>query len=139
MKKLLFILLLTIPFSGFGQNEEKTKYWDNGQVLSQIHYSEGKRDGSCRHWYKNGQLMNEGFYKNGKMTGPWMSYHENGQIQNYGSYKYTESGVYSRKDGVWKYYYNNGQIQNESIIIDGVEEMKFYDKEGNLLPEREDC
>ena len=83
--------------------------------------------------------MNEGFYKNGKMTGYWMSYYENGQIQNHGNYKYTESGVYSRKDGVWKYYYDNGQIQSESIIKDGVEELKFYDKEGNLLPEGEGC
>ena len=139
MKKLLFILLITIPFIGFGQSEEKIKYWDNGQVLSQIHYLDGKRDGSCRHWYKNGQLMNEGFYKNGKMTGYWMSYYSNGQIQNHGNYKYTESGVYSRKDGVWKYYYDNGQIQSESIIKDGVEELKFYDKEGNLLPEGEGC
>jgi antitoxin component YwqK of YwqJK toxin-antitoxin module len=139
MKKILFILLLITPFVGFGQSEEKIKYWDNGQVLSQIHYLDGKRDGSCRHWYKNGQLMNEGFYKNGKLTGPFMSYYENGQIQNYGSYKYTESGVYSRKDGFWKYYYDNGQIQNESIIKDGVEEIKFYDKEGNLLPKGEGC
>ena len=81
--------------------------------------------------------MNEGFYKNGKMTGYWMSYYENGQIQNHGNYKYTESGVYSRKDGVWKYYYDNGQIQSESIIKNGVEELKFYDQEGNLLPEGE--
>ena len=134
MKKLLFILLISIPFIGFGQSEEKNEYWDNGQVLSQIHYLDGKRDGSCRHWYKNGQLMNEGFYKNGKMIGPFMSYYENGQIQNHGHYKYTESGVYSRKDGVWKYYYDNGQLESESIIKDGVEELKFYDKGGNLLP-----
>ena len=137
MKKILIILLLTIPFIGFGQSEEKIEYWDNGQVLSQIHYLDGKRDGSCRHWYKNGQLMNEGFYKNGKMIGPFMSYYENGKIQNHGNYKYTESGVYSRKDGVWKYYYDTGQIQSESIIKDGVEELKFYDQEGNLLPEGE--
>ena len=82
--------------------------------------------------------MNEGFYKNGKMTGSWMSYHENGQIESHGIYTYTESGVYSRKDGVWKYYYDNGQLQSESIIKDGVEELKFYDKEGDLLPEG-DC
>ena len=139
MKRILFILLFTTPFIGFGQREEKIEYWDNDQVLSQIHYLDGKRDGSCRHWYKNGQLMNEGFYKNGKMIGYWISYYENGQIQNHGNYKYTESGVYSRKDGVWKYYYDNGQIQSESIIKDGVEELKFYDKEGNLLPEGEGC
>ena len=53
--------------------------------------------------------MNEGFYKNGKMTGSFMS------------------------------YYENGQIESESIIKDGVEELKFYDKEGNLLPEGEGC
>jgi len=137
MKKIIILLLL--PLFCTGQSEEKIEYWDNGQVLSQIHYLDGKRDGSCRHWYKNGQLMNEGFYKNGKMIGAFMSYYENGQIQNHGNYKYTESGVYSRKDGVWKYYFDNGQIQSESIIKDGVEELKFYDKEGNLLPEGEGC
>jgi len=139
MKKLLFILLLTIPFSGFGQSEEKIEYWNNGQVLSQIHYLDGKRDGSCRYWYDDGTLMTEGFYKNGKMTGFWMSYYDNGQLESHGTYKYIESGVYSRKDGVWKYYYDNGQIQNESIIKDGVEEMKFYDKEGHLIPKGEGC
>ena len=135
MKKLFITLLLTIPFIAFGQNETKIEYWDNGQLLSQIHYLDGNRDGSCRYWYKNGQLMNEGFYKNGKMTGPWMSYYENGQIESNGTYKYTESGLYSMKDGDWKYYFNNGQLQRESIIKDGVEDLKFYDKEGNLLPE----
>ena len=121
------------------ENETKEEYWDNGQMLSQIDYLEGKRGGSCRQWYKNGQLMNEGFYKNGKMIGYWMYYHENGQLESHGTYKYTESGVYSRKDGVWKYYYDNGQLESESIIKDGVEELKFYDKEGNLLPEGDGC
>ena len=119
-------------------NETKTQYWPNGQVLSQIHYLDGKRNGSCRHWYENGALMNEGVYKNGKMTGFWMSYHRNGQLESHGTYKYTESAVYSRKDGVWEYYYDNGQLQRESIIKDGVEELKFYDKDGNLLP-KGDC
>ena len=119
----------SITFDG-----ESIEYWDSGQVLSQIHYVDGKRDGSCRNWHKNGQLMNEGFYKNGKMTGYWISYYENGQIQSHGSYKYTESEDYSRKDGIWKYYYDNGQLERESIIKDGVEELQFYDKEGNLLP-----
>ena len=138
MKRLLLILFI-IPLIRFSNTEIKIEYWNNSQVLSEIHYLDGKRDGSCRYWYKNGQLMNEGFYKNGKMIGAFMSYYENGQIQNHGNYKYTESGVYSRKDGVWKYYFDNGQIQSESIIKDGVEELKFYDKEGNLLPEGEGC
>ena len=138
MKKLLLILFI-IPIISFGQTETKIEYWDNGKVLSQIHYLDGKRDGSCRYYYKNGTLMNEGFYENGKMTGIWMSYHENGQIESHGTYKYTESGVYSRKDGIWKYYYDNGQLQKESIIKDGIEELKFYDRDGELLPMEDGC
>tara|TARA_B110000196_G_C20893779_1_gene542593 strand:- start:382 stop:633 length:252 start_codon:yes stop_codon:yes gene_type:complete len=83
--------------------------------------------------------MNEGFYKKGKMIGLWMSYYENGQLKNRGMYKYTESGVYSIKEGDWDYYYDNGQLESESIIIDGVEELKFYDKEGKLRPKVEGC
>ena len=138
MEKLLLILFI-IPIISFGQTETKIEYWDNGKVLSQIHYLDGKRDGSCRYYYKNGTLMNEGFYENGKMTGIWMSYHENGQIASHGTYKYTESGVYSRKDGVWKYYYDNGQLQTEQIITDGIEELKFYDRDGKLLPMEDGC
>ncbi len=36
-------------------------------------------------------------------------------------------------------YWDNGQLKSESIIKDGVEELKFYDKEGNLLPEGDGC
>ena len=138
MKRLLFILFI-IPLLGFGQNETKLEYYDNGNVLSQIHYLDGKRDGSCRYWYDDGTLMNEGFYKNGKMTGRWMSYFEDGQLESHGTYKYIESGVYSRKDGVWQYYYDNGKLRCESIIKDGIEELKFYDRDGKLLPMGEGC
>ena len=127
MKKPLLILFI-IPIISFGQTETKIEYWDNGKVLSQIHYLDGERDGSCRYYYKNG-----------KMTGFWMSYHRNGQLESHGTYKYTESAVYSRKDGVWKYYYDNGQLQTESIIKDGIEELKFYDRDGKLLPMEDGC
>ena len=149
MKNLLFILLF-IPFIGLGQsiiipvftnvnNQERVNYWENGQKLSEVQYFNEKRDGSCKYWYKTGQLMSSGLYKNCKMYGPFISYYENGQIQSQGNYNYNESGIYSRKDGVWKYYYENGKIESESIIKNGIEELKFYDKEGNLLPEGEGC
>ena len=149
MKNLLFILLF-IPFIGLGQNivipvfangniQGRVNYWENGQKLSEVQYFNEKRDGSCKYWYKTGQLMSSGLYKNGKMYGPFISYYENGQIQSQGNYNYNESDIYSRKDGIWKYYYENGKILSESIIKNGVEELKFYDKEGNLLPEGEGC
>tara|TARA_B100001564_G_C20489741_1_gene601066 strand:- start:83 stop:538 length:456 start_codon:yes stop_codon:yes gene_type:complete len=151
MKKIAILFLFFIPLIGFGQNifpdhffenekqEERIYYWENDQKLSEIQYLNGKREGSCKYWYSTGQLMNEGFYKNGKMTGPFISYYQNGQIESQGIFKYVESGSYSRKDGVWKYYYDNGQLESESIIKDGVEELKFYDKEGNLKPNGGGC
>jgi antitoxin component YwqK of YwqJK toxin-antitoxin module len=138
MKKLLFTLLI-IPLLSFGQTEVILEYWDNGKVLSQIHYLDGKRDGSCRYFYKNGTCKAEGFYKNGKMIGLWISFYETGILEEKGYYKYSDQGTYSIKDGGWKYYYDNGQLQSESIIKDGVEDLKFYDKEGNLLPKGEGC
>ena len=149
MKNLLFILLF-IPFIGLGQsiiipvfanvnNQERVNYWENGQKLSEVQYFNEKRDGSCKYWYKTGQLMSSGLYKNGRMYGPFISYYENGQIQSQGNYNYNESDIYSRKDGVWKYYYEDGKIESESIIKNGFEELKFYDKEGNLLPEGKGC
>ena len=149
MKNLLFILLF-IPFIGLGQNivipvfangniQGRVNYWENGQKLSEVQYFNEKRDGSCKYWYKTGQLMSSGLYKNGKMYGPFISYYENGQIQSQGNYNYNESDIYSRKDGIWKYYYEDGKIESESIIKNGFEELKFYDKEGNLLPEGEGC
>ena len=149
MKNLLFILLF-IPFIGLGQNivipvfangniQGRVNYWENGQKLSEVQYFNEKRDGSCKYWYKTGQLMSSGLYKNGRMYGPFISYYENGQIQSQGNYNYNESDIYSRKDGVWKYYYEDGKIESESIIKNGFEELKFYDKEGNLLPEGKGC
>ena len=138
MKKIILFICI-IPLFSFGQSEVKVEYWDNGNVLSQVHYKDGVREGSCRYYHKNGVMMSEGFYFKGKMSGDWGNYYNNGQIESHGTYKYTESGVYSQKDGVWKHYYDNGQLQRESIIKDGVEELKFYDKEGNLTPMGDGC
>lgn len=147
----LFVLLFSTPlfvlgqntfiyqFPGNKQNQDKIHYWENGKILSQLHYINGKREGECKYWYKSGQLMKNGCYKNGKMSGPFISYYENGQIESQGTFKYSESTEYSRKDGVWKYYYENGQLQSESVIKNGVEELKFYDKKGNLKSKGDGC
>ena len=55
--KVLLNFLLLIPFLSFAQSEVKIEYWDNGEVLSQVHYKDGVRDGSCRYYHKNGYLI----------------------------------------------------------------------------------
>jgi len=140
MKKLLLILFI-IPIIGFGQSETKREYYSSGKLLSMIDYTDGVRNGSCKYFWDYGAwaIMSESNYKNGKLIGTSKSYYKNGRLESHGTYEYTESGVYSRKDGVWEYYYDNGQLQRESIIKEGIEELKFYDKEGNLLPKGDGC
>ena len=131
MKNILFFFLL-LPFFVFSQSEVKLEYWDNGEILSQVHYNDGIREGSCRYYYKNGIMMTEGFYLNGKMSGYWHSFHPNGNIESKGKYDSRKSGVYSQKIGKWIYYDIEGHKISESTIILGIENIKFYNKDGSI-------
>ena len=139
MNKIIIILLF--PLLCIGQSETKREYYSSGKLLSIINYEDGVRNGFCKYFWDYGAwaIMSEVNYKNGKLIGLFKSYYKNGQLESHGTYKYTESAVYSRKDGVWKYYYDNGQLQSERYYKEGVEELKFYDKDGNLLPKGEGC
>lgn len=131
MKKVLFFFLL-IPFFVFSQSNVKIEYWENGEILSQVHYNDGIREGSCRYYYKNGIMMTEGFYLNGKMSGYWHSFHPNGNIESKGKYDHRNSSVYSQKTGKWMYYDIEGHKISESTIILGIENIKFYNKDGSI-------
>ena len=131
MKNILFFFLL-LPFFVFSQSDVKIEYWDNGEILSQVHYNDEIREGSCRYYYKNGIIMTEGFYLNGKMSGYWHSFHPNGNIESKGKYDHRKSGVYSQKTGKWMYYDEEGHKISESTIILGIENIKFYNKDGSL-------
>ena len=131
MKNILFFFLL-LPFFVFSQSEVKTEYWDNGEILSQVHYNDGVREGSCRYYYKNGIMMTEGFYLNGKMSGYWHSFHPNGNIESKGKYDHRKSGTYSQKTGKWMYYDVEGHKISESTIILGIENIKFFNKDGSV-------
>jgi antitoxin component YwqK of YwqJK toxin-antitoxin module len=141
--KFLFNFLLLIPFLGFSQSEitcyegnnntvVKIEYWDNGEILSQVHYKDGVRDGSCRYYFKNGVMMAEGFYLKGKMSGYWHSFYENGQLKEKGKYDHRNNGVYSQRTGKWISYTSDGKVFSESTIILGIENIKFYNKDGSI-------
>ena len=141
--KFLFNFLLLIPFLGFSQSEitcyegnnntvVKIEYWDNGEILSQVHYKDGVRDGSCRYYFKNGVMMAEGFYLKGKMSGYWHSFYENGQLKEKGKYDHRNNGVYGQRTGKWISYTSDGKVFSESTIILGIENIKFYNKDGSI-------
>lgn len=82
MKKLLFVLLLTIPFIGFGQNNT---YHENGQI--KFEYTGEFPSFYLKTYYENGQVENEGYYKNDKTDGFGRIYYENGQLEWEGNFK----------------------------------------------------
>ena len=132
----MLLLLFIVPILAFSQQETKRKYYESGKILSIINYTDGVREGYCKYFYDYGAwaIMSESNYKNGKLIGAFKSYYKNSQIEKQGQYQYTESDIYSRQVGTWKYYYDNGKLQRESIIKDGVEELKFYNKDGKEIP-----
>jgi antitoxin component YwqK of YwqJK toxin-antitoxin module len=134
------IILLLFPLLCIGQTETKREYYASGRLLSIINYEDGVRNGSCKYFWDFGAwaIKTDLNYKNGKLIGTSKSYSKQGMLIEEGSYKYTVKGVYSRKDGIWKTYYESGQLKSESIIKDGVEKIKFYDRDGNLQPQNMD-
>ena len=160
MNKIIIILLF--PLLCIGQSETKREYYSSGKLLSIINYEDGIRNGSCKYFWDFGAwaIMSESNYKNGKLIGTSKSYNKQGALIEEGNYKYTEKGVYSRKDGVWKTYFENGQLKMESIIKDDIQlewisyypngelnqrgetilkdgvpvEQNIYDSDGKLVP-----
>ncbi|NMC98396.1 MAG: hypothetical protein GYA62_01550, partial [Bacteroidales bacterium] len=80
------------PFSGITQDFDST----NGNIYSEFHYLNGKRDGLSRVWWDNGQLEFEGYYKNGLKEGVFKGWYRNGKMAAIRMYK---NGL---EDGEWK-------------------------------------
>ena len=58
-KPLTFLLSLTFLFlfsgSVYGQEEVKKKYWENGQLMTEVPFKNGKREGLETIWRKSGE------------------------------------------------------------------------------------
>jgi len=130
--KIISLFLFMIPLLCFSQSEVRLEYWENGNVLSQVNYIDGIRDGSTRYYFKNGVLMTEGFFLKGKMKGVWISYYDNGQIKQKGKYENRNNSIYSQKTGKWISYNKDGEVISESSIILGIENIKYFNKDGSI-------
>jgi len=136
MRKLL-LLLLAIPLIGFTQTEIRREYYPSGRLLSVIHYNDGVRNGTCQYFHDYGAWAIKSVvnYKNGKLIGSSKTYNQQGQIIEEGQYKYTEEGVYSRKDGKWITYYNSGDLKVEITYKNGKSiQYISYEKDGSITP-----
>jgi len=61
-------------------------YFQSGQLLFEINYDRGMRDGLYRQFHPNGVLSIKGLYKNGEWVGEWTEYYLSGQAESKGHY-----------------------------------------------------
>ena len=82
-------------------------YKENGQLLSEINYQDGKRHGIAKDYYKDGNIHNIINYQNGIKNGISKVFYENGQ-----QYRVTpfDSG---RIHGIQKKYRDSGDLMAE--------------------------
>ena len=101
-----------------GLQDGKWMYWrENGEMMRKEEYIEGDLTRVLS--YENGQILDEENYKNGKKVGKWIKGYENAQIKSDGNYKD------DKKDGKWMYWNKSGQLLNEENYKDGKKDGKW--------------
>ena len=121
--EILYDKKTNMPITGIYQ-----EYSQDGNLVREIPYKNGKREGLAKTYYGNGNLWIEGPYKNGKAEGLVKWYYKNGKVWREDPYK---NGKF---EGVVKEYYENGNLENETPYKNGKREGvdKWYYKNGNL-------
>jgi len=118
-------------FSSIDKDEKKyaeKKYYPSGQLLSDINYRGGKKDGSAKWYYKNGNQSHGCTYKAGVIEGDVVWYYENGVTERKAFFKNGQI------DGTSKEYYENGQFKAEATWDRGkLLEYKRYLRNGESL------
>ena len=135
MKRILFVLLITISLSTYSQDKKKDgpfiAHFDNGNVKREGTYRNNKKVGTWKSYYETGALKDELFYDNkGKRTRVFKTYFKNGvikyQVKKEGKHFFAnahyESGMlfYERilDNGYYKEYYEDGSLKVKSNYVD---------------------
>lgn len=106
-------------------------YYENGQVKSQIQYSEGLLNGKTTLYFPDGRKKREIEFKQGKLHGWERLWNEQGILL---SETYYENDVPS---GVSKKWYPNGQIAKEMIYHGAPDffDLTEWDQQGRVTKE----
>jgi antitoxin component YwqK of YwqJK toxin-antitoxin module len=92
-----------------GNNQDVVQFYSNYTVRSTERLSSNMRQGKVYFYFPNGKIQVEANFADGLENGPYIVYHENGVPYYQGVY---EQG---KRVGIWE----------------------FYDKEGNLIEQKD--
>lgn len=114
------------------------EFYSNGNLKSEMHFKEGKRNGLTKTYYQDGSLLQKVYYKNDILTDSMYSYYPDGNLKEKGYFihglpngiisSYYEDGVLKQEvsfkndtiDGAYKTYFHNGNVKSLAIYHDGV-------------------
>ena len=106
--------------NGFPESMHRT-FFENGQLVNESEYKNGRRNGFFKVWYENGNTKQESILKNGLNHGPIKKFHLNGQIKEEFTYQalrfihsHLPNSLIMDKVGLHKEWYENGQLKRES-------------------------
>ena len=103
------------------------EYYDNGNILLEYNFQNGKKNGEQKKWYDNKQLSIKYNYINGNLNGLQKKWYRNGQIKSEVNY------INNTLDGITKHWYSNGQLKFVKKYKIGtlIETLENYDIDGN--------
>ena len=106
-----------------------SRYYENGQMSDELHYTDGVPDGLKRAWYADGQLQLKLLLVDGERQGLQTEWHRNGQKSSETNY------VNDSPVGTKTSWYENGQIKSEIQFEQGREigNGKYWTESGELM------
>jgi len=125
MKRILAVICFNIFLGTFSFAQEglvTTKY-PNGNIESEINFSNNIREGEAKFYYENGNLKEERLYINGRVEGLVKVYHENGKLKELIN---IENG---KREGPTSLFDNEGKYISDIYFENGkqvVEEKNPY-------------
>jgi hypothetical protein len=112
-KKTVLTFLVVVAAGCGVQDGREVEYYKTGQLKSETHYKNGKKDGISIYWREDGTKLNEWQYTAGKLNGVCTSWYKNGQKSSEIHYKNGE------KDGLDTKWREDGKKTNEWTFQDG--------------------
>lgn len=107
---------------------KSTLYFEDGKVLIEQTFDQGKLVGKHLMYYLNGKVNSEVFFVVGKREGAFKDFFEDGTLK--------QEGVYKNEliEGPLKTYYANGKLKEIVMFVGGTENGAFedFDEAGRL-------
>ena len=90
-----------------GELQWRTEYGIDGELKSEVHFAEGKRDGVATWYYSDGTPRNRIEYAEGRRHGQAISWHPTGGMRTLGAYDL------DRRTGTWFTWTTSGELVSE--------------------------